>query len=255
MPSGAETALLQGAAMGPFVSAIGEMADAGIARFAVVGGVAVSARLGQAHRATVDVDTVVDEDVPPDAIEALLRLPGAVADPSRRHRVFLHGTQVEVIGVGSLAEEDLEGIPDRAAFFVAAHSWALDTATPLTLVAPDAGSVRATAPVAVPAALVAMKLNAIEDRGGRGAIDKRGGDAWDIYRLLIDRDADGDIRRALGGASTILRRLVAGAADRVLVTGAARTRGWLAAGDAAMGSVTADELRFLGERLLAGLQS
>lgn len=235
--------------MGPLVRAVAAMADAGLARFAVVGGVAVSARLGQAHRATRDVDTVVDEELPPDAIDTLLQLPGATADPTRRHRVFVDGTQVEVIGVGSVEDDDLAGIPDRDAFFVAAHGWALDTARPLTLVASDAG-VRAVVPVAVPAALVAMKLNAIEERRPVAGQDKRAGDAWDIYRLLLDRDADGCVRGQLATAPPTLRRLVSEAADRVLVSGAARTRAWLRAGDAEMAAVTADDLRVMGERLL-----
>lgn len=253
MPSGGEFVVLHGVAMGPLVRAVNALAGAGLGRYAVVGGVAVTARLGRAHRATVDVDTVVDETTPPDAVEALLRLPDAKRDPSGAHRVLVGGTKIEILGVGPVGEEDLDGIPDKDALFVAAHAWALDTATPLTIVATDAGSVQATAPVAMPAALVAMKLHAIEDRSASRGQEKRAGDAWDIYRLLLDRDADGMISRYFAEASPTLRRLVAEAADRVLVRGAARTRSWLAAGDATMATVTIDELRYVGDRLLAGL--
>lgn len=252
MPSGDELVELRGEAMVALVRAVDALANAGLGRYAIVGGVAVTARLGQAHRATADVDTVVDETTPPDAVEALLRLPGATPDPSAGHRVLVDGTKVEILSVGPVDDENLRGIPDKDALFVAAHAWALDTATPLTLVASE---VRATAPVARPAALVAMKLHAIEDRRASGGQDKRAGDAWDIYRLLLDRDVRGEIRRDFNGASPALQRLVADAADRVLVRNAARTRVWLAAGDASMGSVTVDELRFVGERLLAGLAS
>ena len=250
MPSGAERVTLHGEAMVSLVRTVGALAQAGIGRYAIVGGVAVAARLGQAHRATADIDTVVDETTPPDAVQALLRLPDAAPDLSASHRVLVGGTKVEILGVGPVHDDDLEGIPDNDALFVAAHTWALDTATPLTLTAHQA---RATAPVASSAALVAMKLHAIGDRSASRGRDKRAGDAWDIYRLLLDRNGQGDITRAIAGAPPTLQRLVAAAAEHVLVRNAARTRSWLAAGDAAMASVTAAELRYVGERFLGGL--
>lgn len=253
MPSGADTVVLAGAPMVPLVRAVGALGEAGLGHYAVVGGVAVTARLGQSHRATVDVDTVVDETRPPDAVEALLSLPGATPDPSADHRVFIDGTKIEILGVGPIDDADLDGVPAKNALFVAAHVWALETATALTVVAEADSRVRATAPFASPAALVAMKLHAIEDRRPSGGSDKRAGDAWDIYRLLVDRDADGAIRGALSGGPPKLRALVRDAAERVLVTGASRTRGWLRAGDSTMAAVTADELRSVGQRLLAAL--
>lgn len=135
MPSGSDLVVLSGPAMVGLVRAVASLDEAGLGRHAVIGGVAVNARLGQAHRATADVDTVVDETTPPDAVEALLALPGAQPDPTGRHRVRIHGTKVEVIGVGPIHEGDLNGIPTKDALFVASHSWALDTATPLTVIA------------------------------------------------------------------------------------------------------------------------
>lgn len=250
MPSGAERVTLHGDSMVPLVRIVGALAQAGLVRYAIVGGVAVTARLGQAHRATADIDTVVDETTPPDAIQALLGLPDAAPDPTASHRVLVGGTKIEILGVGPVHDDDLDGIPDNDALFVAAHTWALDTATPLTLAA---GQARATVPVASPAALVAMKLHAVEDRSTSRGGDKRAGDAWDIYRLLLDRNTHGDITRDIAGAPPTLRRLVTAATERVLVRNATRTRSWLAAGDASMASVTADELRYVGERLLARL--
>jgi hypothetical protein len=119
--------------MVPLVHAVAQLGIAGLDRYAVVGGVAVTARLGQAHRATGDVDTVVDETRPPDAVEALLALPDAERDPSGEHRVLVGGTKIEILGVGPIGDDDLDGIPPQDALFVAAHVWALDTATPLTL--------------------------------------------------------------------------------------------------------------------------
>lgn len=250
MPSGGDLVVLPGAAMVPLVRAVAALTDAGIGRYVVVGGVAVSVRLGQAHRATADVDTVVDETSPPDAIEALLALPDTIRDPSAEHRVLVAGTKVEILGVGPLDEPDLEGIPTKDALFVASHVWALDTATPITVVAGVDLDVRATAPFATPAALIAMKLHAIEDRSNSSGQHKRAGDAWDIYRILVDLDVDGSVRAAFAAASGTLRYLVRNAAERVLVTAAARTHGWLRAGDDAMAAVTTEELRLVGRAFI-----
>jgi hypothetical protein len=82
MPSGTEPIALTGPAMVPLVGAIAALAESGLGTYAVVGGVGVAARLGRAHRATADVDTVVDETTPPDAVEALLSRADAKPDPS-----------------------------------------------------------------------------------------------------------------------------------------------------------------------------
>ena len=68
--------------MSSLVDAAGQLATAGLPRFAIIGGVAVSARLGEAHRATADVDTVVDGDALPPALETLSDLDGATRDPA-----------------------------------------------------------------------------------------------------------------------------------------------------------------------------
>jgi len=236
------------------IRAVAALGDARLARYTVVGGVAVSVRLGQAHRATADVDTVFDETTSPDPVTALLALPGAERDPTGGHRVQVQGTKVEFLGVGPLDEHDLDGLPTKTALFVAAHSWALDTATPVTIISGDDRSVRATAPFATPAALIAMKLHAIEDRRATSGQDKRAGDAWDMYRLLVDLDADGSVRAALAAAPARLRSLVRETAERVLVVDAARTRGWLRAGDDTMGAVSAADLRAVGQQLIAAMR-
>lgn len=107
--------------------------------------------------------------------------------------------------------------------FVASHAWALDTATPLTVVASSDATAKASAPFATAGALVAMKLHAIETRAAAG-LDKRGGDAWDIYRLLVELDDTGEVRAELARAPAPLRRL------------------------------TADELRFLAAPLIASVR-
>ena len=253
MPSGGDLVVLPGDAMVPLVRAVAALGEAGVGRYAVVGGVAVAVRLGQAHRATADVDTVVDETSPPDAVEALLALPDTVRDASADHQVLVAGTKVEILGIRPLAEPDLEGIPTKDALFVASHVWALDSASPITVVAAAAADVRASAPFATPAALIAMKLHAIEDRSNTTGQHKRAGDAWDIYRILVDLDIDGSVRTAFRAASGTLRDLVRDAAERVLVTAAARTTGWLRAGNDEMAAVTAEELRLVGRALIGAL--
>ncbi len=117
------------------VRAVGALRESGLQRYVIVGGVAVAARLGQAHRATTDVDTVIDEVAHPDAVEALIALPNAQPDPSAAHRVLVAGTKVELIGVGPTDETSFDGMTELQTLFVASHTWALETATPLTLVA------------------------------------------------------------------------------------------------------------------------
>jgi hypothetical protein len=222
-------------------------------RYALVGGIAVAARLGGAHRATTDIDAVV-EDSPrgPSAVEALLALSDTAPDPDARTRIMVGGTKVELLEVGDVGPRELEGVPDNDALFVSSHAWGLETASRLTITAASdpLGSVApwvATAP-----ALVAMKLHAIEDRRGDSVL-KRASDAWDLYRLLVDLDRDGQIRSVLATAPDPLPKLVRSAALRVLVSGATRTRSWLLQGDAVMASIRADDLRTVAEPLVATL--
>ena len=75
--------LLAGEAIGDLVRAIAQMSSADLGPYAIVGGVAVAARLGQAHRVTRDVDTVVDQDHLPAAIAVLRGLPNRHGRPGR----------------------------------------------------------------------------------------------------------------------------------------------------------------------------
>lgn len=236
------------------VGAAAKVAAAPLGRYAIIGGVAVSARLQQTHRATADIDTVVDDMTPPPAIETLLALPGAHPDPTGAHRVLVDGIKVEVQGTEPFNDADLDGLTDKQILYVAAHRYALDSATTVTLVAQDA-DVRAAVRVATPGALFAMKLHAIEDRRPAGGMDKRAGDAWDIYRILLDLDRTGAVSDELSALSPSLRRVVAEAADRVLVTKAARTASWLKAGDDRMAVITADELNAIGQPVIESLRA
>lgn len=237
--------------MVPLVRAAARLAGAGIGSFAIIGGVAVTARLGRAHRATTDVDTVVDDETPPDALDMLRRLDGVTLDAAP-HRIYIDDTKVEMISTGSLAAPDMDDLDDRQALFVASHRWALETATPVTL-SSDSGE-HATVPVARASALLAMKLHAIQERRPHSGLDKRAGDAWDIYRLITDLDAVA-IADELRSTTTRLQQLVTAAASQVLVERAGRTRGWLRAGDDAMASVEVEDLVAAGTDLVAHLSS
>jgi hypothetical protein len=257
--SGSDGALLvqlPGPAMRTLVRAVARMSEADLGRWAVIGGVAVCARLGQAHRVTADVDTVVDQHQLPGAIAVLRALPSATADPTGGpHRLLLEGTQVEVIEVGELPlNEDLDELTDRQRLFIASHSWALETATPLTVASmgPDADAETATAPFASAAALVAMKLHAIQDRSGASQA-KRAGDAWDLHQLLTLHNRAGAIAAALRDGPEVLAAAARQATDTVLVAGATRTRAWLRTSGGVQATVGADEIRALGQQLLEGL--
>ena len=182
------------------VRAVEVLAAEPIGDYAIVGGVAVTVRVGSAHRSTTDVDTVVDDGVVPSALEVLLRQPGAVPG-DRFQQVFLDGTKIELLPVGRVATGDLDGLPDEQALFVTAHAWALESATAVTIIAvDDPQGRRVTARFATPSALVACKLHAIEDRHGV-AVDKRGSDALDLFRLLADLDEAGGVSEQFRTAS------------------------------------------------------
>ena len=250
MPSGGSPVLLYGSGLVGLVRAVEVLAVEPIGAYAIVGGVAVTVRVGSAHRSTTDVDTVVDEGVVPSALEVLLRQPGAVAG-GRFQQVFLDGTKVELLPVGRVGEGDVVGLPDEQALFVASHAWALETATAATVIAmDDPEGRRVTARFATPSALVACKLHAIEDRHGVG-VEKRGSDALDLFRLLADLDEAGGVSDQFRTASPELRRLTVTAAERVLVAGASRTTGWMRS--AGVDVVGADELRFVAARFITAL--
>jgi hypothetical protein len=250
--SGEPIVILPGEAMARLVRAAAVLAAAPLGRYAIIGGVAVSARLQRAHRATADLDTVVDDTIPPPAIETLLNLPGAKPDPTGAHRVLIDGIKIEVQGTGPFDAQDLDGLTDKQILYVSAHRYALDSASLVTLVA-QTSQARATVPVATPGALIAMKLHAIEDRRAGGAIDKRAGDAWDIYRILLDLDGGGVVRDELTALPEAFRQVVRSSAERILVRHAARTISWLKFGDDRMAAITADELTAVGQPLVDAL--
>lgn len=127
-----------------------------------------------------------------------------------------------------------------------AHSWALATATRLTIVTTGTPAESATAPFAT---LVTMKLHAIQDRAGEGQA-KRAGDAWDIHRLLAHHNRTGEITRSIQQAPEALRDAVQAAARGVLVDGSTRARAWVHGAGGTAGHRHSRRDQLLGEQLL-----
>lgn len=179
---------------------------------AVIGGFAVTCRLGRVHRATGDVDMVADELATVAAggssAHALVELGIAKADPGGRdHRVFVDGTKIEIIETQDLSDRvsDIDSVLDR--LFLLAYRWAYLTAE-ATRVMVAGTDIDVTLPVATPAALVATKLHAFCDRPRD---EKRASDAYDIFRLVEIHDRDGGIARAMNngipGVAEVVRQL------------------------------------------------
>ena len=232
-----------------FVEALGNLAIEGMPRSALIGGVSVMCQLAAAHRATADIDALVHDDVVPSAVEVL------IADGATRtaNGVDLRGVHIDLLEVGDVP--NVEDLPtdelDRS--FVVAHSWALATAEPMHVMAcTNEGQTLASVhvDVAIPAALVAMKLHAIRQRRG-ATLAKRGSDAYDMYRLLSLRDIDGSIATSLADAPAELGTWSAIQVEELFVKEADRTVLWirnaLASGTV---SVVADDLVAVGEAFI-----
>jgi hypothetical protein len=151
----------------------------------IVGGLAVLSRLSTPYRATVDLD-VVDRllgEVP--QLEVLRGARGAEGvDPAA---VLLPTPYGEVkIDVLEVRQTELDRPSDDPGdrLHASAHAWAHDTATELTIEVVRANGERliAAALVAEPGPLIAMKLQAVMNRG----TDKQGTDLLDIVRLTFD---------------------------------------------------------------------
>ncbi len=114
-----------------FVEALGRLAIEGMPRTAVIGGVAVMCQLAAAHRPTADVDALVRDDAVPSAVEVLVGH-GAGRTP---HGVELAGVYVDLLEVGDVPTADTLPTDELDRSFVIAHSWALETAEPMLVMA------------------------------------------------------------------------------------------------------------------------
>lgn len=224
---------------------------------AIVGGFAVTCRLGRVHRATGDVDMVADElagvSAGGSSARALVELGIARPDPGGKdHRVFVDGTKLEIIETQELHEgvDEIDSTLDR--LFLLGHRWALVTAEP-TRVMVAGTSIDVTLPIATPAALVATKLHAFCDRPRD---EKRASDAYDIFRLVEAHDADGSVAAAINDGPRGLAEAVHELAADKLVENAERVVRYLKVyGEPVWGEISSDDIRRVLGSLVARLRN
>jgi hypothetical protein len=196
--------------LAPLLDALAALAEPDLPDVAVVGGIAVNIRLATsstAHRATSDIDVVAHAELPT-ALEVLTR------------DARLSGVQLDVIETQPINDDELDGFDDGNKLFLAGHRWALDTATPVRLAG---GAAVVTVPVASAAGLIAAKSHALGHGRPQRRATKRGGDLYDVFRLLEVFDARGEVATALVAAPCELGRLVAAVVRREVLTSPART--------------------------------
>jgi hypothetical protein len=146
--------VLAGAAVAQMVRAAERAQGVPQLRLAIIGGLAVTCRLGHVHRATGDVDAVVDDVVGLAADSgAQLLVEAGIAEPDPGdgvHRVFINGTKLEIIDTQELPA-DVSDIAALDRLFVVGHRWALDSAEPIRVLVASS-DVDVLLPVAAPAA-------------------------------------------------------------------------------------------------------
>lgn len=207
----------------------------GLPDFALIGGLAVIARLGQAHRATNDIDAVSDDQV------GLLDVLVADGLERRGDSVLIDvDLKLDVIDV---SEGDDEYLP------FATHRFAFDTRSPVEIVVRPLGGpdTSETVDVARASALVAVKLGISEGVGRQRDPRKVGSDAFDVVRLLqrFGPDALADELSALGDPDFTER--VGDLAQRHLIDDADRTAAAIVRSSVqGVQSVGAGQLELLG---------
>jgi len=226
------------------VSAIPLVAERTGSPVIVVGGLAVLSRLATPYRATTDLDTV---DVQTAGSRSHLELLLSEAIKSGPSGVLLDTplgpVQVDVLHV---PQADREPLPDDRTdrLHVQAHTWAAATATDLTLAVTGAAPV--TVAVAEPGPIIAMKLQAVMNRGAA----KEGTDLLDIIRLTLDAQCGPASRDQLERADAQLREDALMHARKWFHDDAARLLPKIRAVPEGQ-DIEADDLELVGE-LLAG---
>jgi len=221
--------------------------------FTLVGGLAVLARLASVYpyRTTGDLDAVTRGHDRDDFLE-VLKGPGIEPAP-KGDRLLVGDVGVDIIPTGEIDFDGFENIPEKDAIFVLSHHWAMTTSRPLTIA--DGTGATVTCPTAIPPALVAMKLGSVQNRRSERPY-KVASDSRDLYFLLQKFDRDGSIAEAIRLGPAPLLPLIASAAQRTLVDGAELLqRSLLVYSSATPQPPFADDLIFVGERLIAGLQA
>ncbi|UZJ24013.1 prevent-host-death protein [Rhodococcus antarcticus] len=215
----------------------------------LVGGMAVLCRLSTAYRVTTDLDTV-DRSHPGQVaqLELLLSAGAAPSGPSGAVVTTPFGeVQVDVLQV---TDADLARLPEDPTdrLHVLAHDWAVTSASPVVVSTEGLDPLQVA--VAEPGALVAMKLQAVMNRGRA----KEGSDLLDIVRLTLDRECGPVARAQLERAGDQLRADALLHARRWFDDGAARSLRVARAVPEGR-DVELDDLRLVGELLIAALDS
>jgi hypothetical protein len=185
--SGSQVVLV-GQAMAAIVEAVISVEDLTGDKPTVVGGLAVLARLSSAHRATIDLD-IVDRgatngqgrqlEILRSSSETRAAEPAGVLVPTSFGDV-----RVDVLEVNQYElDNPSDNVGDR--LHATSHAWAADSASVMTISVVTSSEdelVQVSTKVAEPGPLIAMKPQAIMDRGN----EKAGTDLWDIVRLALD---------------------------------------------------------------------
>lgn len=158
---------------------------------------------------------------------------------------------VQFQDVEPVSEADVSHLDDKDLLHVSAHAHALTAATLVRLLAADA-QVEAMVPVATAGALLATKFHAYLDRRRVAGPDKRPGDLWDIYNLLLYVSDEAAADLAAGSPS--LARVVSTIIREQLVSAAARARPVLRlSNDERHQAITAEEIEFAAVTFLDSL--
>lgn len=221
------------------ISALGSL-PVTLPSWALVGGVSVAVNLNGFHRPTADLDTVsIDGD---GALELLIE---------RGARRSTSGVTIEsgstVVDVDIIDVSD--GDPESGAFL--AHRFALDTAIKRLLRVMSLSGAQllteVTAPVATPAAIVAMKLHSVEGRR-ESRPEKRASDIYDVVRIVSAFGSVSIADELTRSAPTSLVASVVSRCNRYFVNDVDRSFRWLRMDSrSALSDVDRSELVLVGE--------
>lgn len=182
----------------------------------VVGGLAVMCRLSAPYRATTDLD-VVDRrlgEIP--QLEVLRAARGAqIVEPAAVLLPTPYGpVKVDVLEVRQV-ELDIPSDDPGDRLHASSHAWANEAATYFTIEVHtrEGDMVSASALVAEPGPLVAMKLQAVMNRSAA----KQGTDLQDILRLVLDAPVRPRLLGQIGTCGTQMAQDISSHVDLWLV--------------------------------------
>ncbi|MGN6610296.1 MAG: prevent-host-death protein [Angustibacter sp.] len=217
----------------------------------IVGGLAVLSRLSNPYRATTDLDVV--DRLLGDAPQLQVLRAAAGAEPVEPTSVVLptvYGpVRIDVLEVRQVELDQPSDDPgDR--LHAAAHGWANDTASDVTIEVrrTDGQHIEVTTPVAEPGPLIAMKLQAVMNRSAA----KQGTDLGDILRLTLDRASRSVALSQIGDVDSGLARDMAMHVDLWFVRRRHQALRWIR--DSGGEDVTTGDLDLVAELLLAACE-